>query len=272
MHTVASDGTMFASEIVEEVKSKSVKLFAVTDHDSVDIIDEMMTLTRETDLLFVPGVEISVNCRGTELHILTYGIDTGNEVLKDILKENIAIRDRHNQAIIQYACEQYPQVTLELYDQYQEDVTRGGWKAVNFLMDHQVISDLPSFFRFIQEFGEPLTFIAYDEVIPKLSKLGYTLVLAHPPAYQQGSLLSETFLDELVSLGICGIECYSPYYKQSEDSQYYQNYCVQRGLWITSGSDYHGAFIPTRKMAQPQIDMSMVSEAHFTQLALNAKK
>jgi len=206
-------------------------------------------LAKANSIDFIPGVEISVSFEGKELHILTYGVSTEDDALAEILRRNQAIRESHNLALVTFACERHDS-TFD-FDLYAHEATRGGWKALNYLLDKGIASSISDFFGLIDAFGKPLVFEPYDEVIPKLHALGYLLVLAHPPAYYGGQQLPIEMLDMLVSLGIQGIECYSPYYKTQEDADYYLDYCRERSLVITCGSDYHGAFIPSRKLALP---------------------
>ena len=249
MHTTASDGTLTPEALMEEVILKRLALFSVTDHDSIENIDEISNLAKKSAVDFIPGVEISVSFEGKELHILTYGVRSEDDALAEILRRNQAIREAHNSALVAFACERHA-CTFD-FDQYGHEATRGGWKALNYLLDKGIATSISDFFGLIDDFGKPLVFEPYDEVIPKLHALGYLLVLAHPPAYYGGLHLPIEMLDTLVSLGIQGIECYSPYYKSQDDATYYLDYCKEKSLVITSGSDYHGTFIPSRKLAVP---------------------
>jgi hypothetical protein len=249
IHTTASDGTLTPEALMTEILLKRLTLFSVTDHDSIENIDAMAKLAKDNRVDYIPGVEISVSFEGKELHILTYGVSSKDDALEAILKRNQTIREVHNKALVTFACERHG-CTFD-FDQYAHEATRGGWKALNYLLDKGIVTSITDFFSQIEAYGTPLEFEPYDEVIPKLHALGYLLVLAHPPAYYGGRHLSIEMLDTLVSLGIGGIECYSPYYKSQEDAAYYLDYCRERSLAITCGSDYHGAFIPSRMLALP---------------------
>lgn len=249
MHTTASDGTLTPEALMAEIILKRIALFSVTDHDSIENIDALSEIAKAKSIDFIPGVEISVAFEGKELHILTYGVNTKDDALVEILRRNQAIREAHNLALVTFACERHDSIFD--FDQYVHEATRGGWKALNYLLDKGIVSSISDFMRMIDAFGTPLVFEPYDEVIPKLHALGYLLVLAHPPAYYGGQRLPIEMLDKLVSLGIQGIECYSPYYKSQEEADYYLDYCNEKSLVITCGSDYHGAFIPSRKLALP---------------------
>ena len=41
MHTRASDGTLTPKELLKEIVEKDIKLFSVTDHDSIGSLEEM---------------------------------------------------------------------------------------------------------------------------------------------------------------------------------------------------------------------------------------
>ena len=45
MHTRASDGTLTPKELLKEIVEKDIKLFSVTDHDSIGSLEEMQDLT-----------------------------------------------------------------------------------------------------------------------------------------------------------------------------------------------------------------------------------
>ena len=265
MHTCASDGTLTPLELIELLKVKQIKVFSITDHDTMAAINEMHTLAEQAALCFIPGVEVSTSWDTVELHILTYGVNTEDEALIKILNENLKIREEHNRNFISYLVDRHTSVRVEDYDSYEPMLTRGGWKSLNFLLDLGVVQHMTDVFELINQMGTPMVFPSYQMLIPKLKALGYTLILAHPPAYKKGALLETSFLDELVSLGIDGIECYSPYYAEGdqESIDYYLTYCRKNDLCITSGSDAHGDFIKSRVVGKPKTTFAEIQLNHL---------
>lgn len=251
IHTTASDGTQTPKELMAELKETGIDLFSITDHDNIGNIREMIDLAQDEEMTFIPGVELSATYKSKEIHLLTYGIDPENESLRAIVAENQRIRDEHNEAIIGFAAEKIDAVSLTGYKTYQRDPSVGGWKALNYLCDQGVVEGLYDFFDIISDFGRQLTFHGPEVLLPKLKDLGLTVILAHPPAYFNGEELDEAYLDHFRKLGIDGIECYSPYYKEEGASDYYVDYCNAHDLIVTNGSDYHGGFIPSRKLGYP---------------------
>lgn len=258
IHTTASDGTQTPEELMQELIEKEIKIFAITDHDSVENVALMKKLASKHAITFIPGVEVSVSYGTQELHILAFGVDPEAPGLKEILEKNQAIREAHNLNLIRYVGSKYSDITEAGYHDFVRNPKHGGWKALNYLMTLGNVESLHALFEIVDEMNVPLIFMPHDEVIPKLKKMGYTLILAHPPQYFGGERVSYDCLDQWVNLGIAGIECYSPYYKDEADRSYYLAYCESRGLMVTSGSDYHGSFIQSRLLGVPQTDISKI--------------
>ncbi|MBE0450508.1 MAG: PHP domain-containing protein [Clostridia bacterium] len=267
MHTTASDGTQTPSELLEAILKKNIALFSITDHDSISNIDEMILLANEANVKFIPGVEVSAMYKGQEFHLLTYGIRTDDAELMKILSTNQIIRDDHNRKVIEYVSTFVPEVSTADYDAYERNPKSGGWKSENYLSDKNVTQSLNDFFDIVSKMDEQLVFPRLEEVLPKLVKLGYPVILAHPPAYNRRQFLSFSTLDELRHWGISGIECYSPYFRFDSDTTYYRNYCKRNNMMITSGSDHHGDFIPARVLGIPRILADQISYDRLLKLA-----
>ena len=71
----SSDGEFSVAELVGKCLGAQLTLFSLTDHNSVRGVGEAARLACERGIGFVPGIEIDCNYRGTDLHLLGYGID-----------------------------------------------------------------------------------------------------------------------------------------------------------------------------------------------------
>ena len=75
-HTIASDGEYTPTELIEEARDLGLTAVGVTDHDTLDGLDEALAAGEAAGILVVPGVEVSLRFRrpyfvGT-LHYLLY--------------------------------------------------------------------------------------------------------------------------------------------------------------------------------------------------------
>jgi len=75
MHSTASDGTLTPTELVEEARKSGLKVMALTDHDTLDGIEEAKNKAKELGIEFINGIEFSTEYNEREVHILGYFLD-----------------------------------------------------------------------------------------------------------------------------------------------------------------------------------------------------
>ena len=85
-HTNCSDGFYSPKELVHKASELGIEILSITDHDSVNAIDEASKFGKSLGIEIIPGVEISSDLRGSEVHILGYFVDTENKDLAHYLE------------------------------------------------------------------------------------------------------------------------------------------------------------------------------------------
>lgn len=86
IHTIYSDGLLTPEEVVEKARGLHLKAIAITDHDTVDGITPALNAAKEyIDLEIIPGIELSTEWRGEEVHVLGYYLNYKNFRLKTTL-------------------------------------------------------------------------------------------------------------------------------------------------------------------------------------------
>jgi len=99
-HTSRSDGTFTPSEVVDLAIGLELTGIAITDHDTVDGLDE--ATERAGDRLeIVPGIEFSAEYEGASLHVLAYWIDPANESLRTELRRLTDTRFRRGELMVE---------------------------------------------------------------------------------------------------------------------------------------------------------------------------
>lgn len=265
MHSYFSDGTLDCKSLLAEIVEKDIKMFSLTDHDTIDGLDEMLHVTKDSDVEFIPGVELATTYLGKEFHLTTYGYDPHNEAFNEMLKENQKIRKDFDVEIIKYI-ERDPKIEVSLVDflTYVDEPYQGGWPSINYLKSLEIIKSLGDFFELLSDFSLDMTFPSPDVIIKKAHDAGAAVFLAHPSSNQRGGL-DVNVLDDFKNFGVDGLECYSPYNKSEEEATRYVMYCQLNGLKISGGSDYHGAFV-NRFLGNPEISSDMISYDFFKSL------
>ena len=76
MHSVYSDGTYTPAQLVTYAKKKGLSALSLTDHDTIDGLDEARRQSEILDIRFINGVEINsfyyLNNRKINIHVLGY--------------------------------------------------------------------------------------------------------------------------------------------------------------------------------------------------------
>ncbi len=254
IHSQASDGTWTPKELVANVRATGIELFAVIDHDSVGSVAECEALARAAGLRFLRGVEISSTRDGNLYHILGYGIDPANASLLRMLEENRRLHDAIDRECLHILKRDNFPVDLDDFEAYENDRSRGGWKALNYLIDLKLCTGVDDCFNRLFGKHRPIPFPVYPEpaeVLRTIADAGGVPILAHPGAQWVNS--EDGVLESFREIGLRGLECYTSYHKP-EVTRSFVEWCRQRDLLITGGSDCHGNYATGRKLGVPVID------------------
>lgn len=97
VHTTASDGALSPTLVVQAAKAASLVAIAITDHDTVDGLDEARAAGAELGVRIVPGVELSTHFGENELHLLGLHLsnpDAMRMALEDFQRDRVARAER----------------------------------------------------------------------------------------------------------------------------------------------------------------------------------
>src|SRR5437868_11613901 len=72
LHTTCSDGTYTPAQVVELASRCGLSALAITDHDTMAGVPAAQAAAAAAGITLVPGVEISTEFQGRELHVLAY--------------------------------------------------------------------------------------------------------------------------------------------------------------------------------------------------------
>ena len=244
LHTTASDGVLTPSGIVHYAKERELEAIAVTDHDTINGNGEALDEGEKLGIEVIPGVEISAQFDLGSMHILGYFIDIGNRTLNEKLSLLQETRAQRNPRMVQKLRDLGLEIT---YDEVQHASGGGQVGRPHFaqvlLQKGYVNAVQEAFDRYLGK-GAP-AYVDKFRLNPKeamrlIREAGGIPVLAHPftlhipPPNQLNALLNE-----LIELGLMGIEVYYPEHTEDQISLY-ESLAERLGLLVTGGSDYHG--------------------------------
>ncbi len=99
-HSTASDGTMSPTALVRYAKERNLEALALTDHDTVEGLEEALAAGEREGIEVVPGIEISAEFPESTLHILGYYVDFTNPAFLDKIAILQKARNERNPTII----------------------------------------------------------------------------------------------------------------------------------------------------------------------------
>ena len=244
LHTTASDGIMSPAEIVRYAKTKGLQAIAITDHDTIDGLEEGLAEGNKIGFEVIPGIEISAEHSLGSMHLLGYFIDMHHPFLNEKLKYLQRARAERNPKMI----EKLNRLGIDIT--YEEVLRASGGGQVGrphfaqVLMEkHYVRSFQEAFDRFLKKgalaYADKFRFTP-KEAIHFINEAKGVAVLGHPHTLGlNGYLELENLLRQLIQYGLMGIEVYYPEHSSLEIAQL-KTLTERYNLLITGGTDYHG--------------------------------
>ena len=243
IHTTASDGSDTPAELLGKLRSAGVRLFSVTDHDTVGGTLEMEKLVPE-DMRFIRGVEFSCVSPVGKCHILGYGFDTDHPAFCAALEEGRTLRLEKLERRLGKLREDHGVVLTERERQWLLSLNSPGKPHLGrILVERGMAADLDSAIRTYLGSVPGRDRIEAETAIRAIVESGGISVWAHPLGGEgEKRLTPEKFaaqLETLLGYGIRGMECWYSRYSLKEVG-FLLEQAKEHGLIVTGGSDYHG--------------------------------
>ncbi|MFH1560739.1 MAG: PHP domain-containing protein [Chloroflexota bacterium] len=244
LHTTCSDGRLTPTQLVELVAERGLRVVAVTDHDSTEGLEEALEAAKRfPHLSVIPGVELSTDIPGNEIHVLGYFIRYSDAGLQQALGEFRDGRvDRAREMVSKLAALGVP-VEWERVLELANEGSVGRPHIAQAMVEKGYISyPQEAFAQYIGRNG-----LAYAErrkvtpveAVSLIREVGGLPVLAHPREVDD----VESLLPELKTAGLVGMEVYYGTYTPSE-VEALATLAAREGLIPCGGSDYHALGTP----------------------------
>lgn len=238
-HTTCSDGRLSPSELVTKAASRGIRVLAITDHDTVQGLEEARIEAEKQGIRFVPGIELSAEVRGKEVHVLGYGVNPDGAALQTHIQKMQTAREKRAWRMV----ERLQKVGLSLQESTVESKISkthsvGRPHIAELLVDAGYVTSTDrAFEKYLGQNGPGYVAKPKFEakrVLSIIDHVGGVGVLAHP-----GHWTSSRQVRSLVHVGLTGIELWHPSHDSSLRT-YYERIARDYNLRMTGGSDYHG--------------------------------
>lgn len=243
IHSNYSDGLYPPSVLVELGKEQGLTGLALTDHDTLNGLEEFRAAGEEMGIITIPGVEMATQYQGEELHILGYQVDYNHEGLRSRLEKVIETRIERAKEILKKLQRAGVDLCWDDLEKVCQD-TRGRYigrpHIYQALKRKGIIGEDPERAGFQYFLGpEGVAYVPHQELptieaLDLISKAGGLPVLAHP-----GRLEDLRMLKALKGNGLVGIEVFHPTHSPEVRVELLR-IANQLEFLPTGGSDFHG--------------------------------
>ena len=247
VHSTESDGTLTPEDLVAEAKKVGLAAFALTDHDTCQGVCKAMPLAASAGIELIPGIELSTDYHGKEVHIVGLYIDIENEQLLKKTAEYRKCRSERNALMVEALQKEGLSITMEELVAENPDCVITRANIARFLYEHgQIKSVREAFDRYIGDHCKCYVGrlkVASTDAVRLIKEAGGTAILAHPLLYGLSNTNLQKMIDELKPAGLDGLEAIYSTYTTGEEQQM-KRLARENGLLISGGSDFHGSNKP----------------------------
>lgn len=240
LHTTASDGRLTPTELVSLVASKGLKIVSISDHDTTEGLAEAYQAARQfPDLRIIPGIELSTDIPGDEIHMLGYFIHYEDQAFQTILKRFREGRLERGRLMVERLAQLGLPVDWERVQEIAGDGSVGRPHIALAMVERGYFKEPKD--AFAEHLGRNgLAYVERDKMTPEegvgmLAQVGAVAVLAHPA--QLADL--DAKLEMLKAAGLKGMEVHYAMYPP-ETVHRLAEAALRHGLIPCGGSDYHG--------------------------------
>ena len=248
MHTTASDGRLTPTELVELAAAKGLRTISVSDHDTTaGLIEAQLAVNRISGMRLIPGIELSCDVPGGEVHMLGYFMDVEDPGFQEMLAGFREGRLARGEGMVAKLAEFGMHIEWERVLEIAGDASVGRPHIAQALVEKGYFPEPSEAFReYLGRNGKAYVERAKltpPDAVKLLNDVGGVAVFAHPWFERRGNepepeqSLIET-VEELKAAGLHGMEVhYAMYDEPTVD--WLADVARAYDLIPCGGSDYH---------------------------------
>ena len=243
-HSNRSDGLLTPTQLIELAARTGVDAIALTDHDTLEGLEEAQAAARAAGIGFVPGVEISVSWGDTTLHVVGLNVDPHAPALREglasIRSGRLARAREIGRALEKLGFAGTFDAALQLA---RDERVISRTHFARHLAERGAVKDTQQAFDKYLAKGKPAyvphRWAGLDNAVRWIVASGGTAVLAHPGRYDLKPMMRHEMLSQFRTLGGEAIEVVTGSHRPEEYSLW-QREALEHGFMASRGADYHG--------------------------------
>lgn len=262
IHSNCSDGAFSVSKIIREVRVRNIKLFSITDHDTVDCQEKAIASSKKQEIQYISGVELNITFSHpsyrkntpVSLDVLGYQFNTQDQTLIKKLKQIAKHREKRAEKIlhkinVELRKEDITEFTPADFNQIQTSIdgVLGRPHIASYLVEKGIVkTKQEAFDKYLVKCNVPKYPLHLEEASQLIRDAEGIAILAHPndphgtsltkltrSLNEQTKIISETMLEH-----IDGVECWHSR-NDPATTRHYIKFSKEHDLIMTGGSDCH---------------------------------
>jgi len=248
LHTTSSDGTLTPTQLVALCAERGLTTICVSDHDTTNGLPEAFAAAATyPGLTLIPGIELSTDVPGSEIHILGYFVDHYDSSFQSILTEFRIGREHRGEKMVENLNNLGIDISWERVQQIAGDASIGRPHIAQAMVEAGYVKyPRDAFDEYLGRNGS--AYVERPKLLPEdavrlLIEHDALPVMAHPTyseskSDRKGVSSLPDILSDLKAAGLVGMEVYYGDYT-AEQVEWLRGLADDFGLIPCGGSDYH---------------------------------
>ncbi len=241
-HSLASDGSLSPTELVQRAAEKGVKLLSLTDHDTVAGQQEAFSAAQAQGINMVAGIELSCVWGNFTIHILAYNYDLSAGLMQKIEARQLASRQQRAVLIAEKLAKKGFPNLFEAALALSQSGIPGRPHFAQAMIDMGYVADHNEAFKKYLGAGKVgdvrSLWPDLQEMVSSIVAANGCAVVAHPRKYNMTLTKLRSMLLDFKAQGGEGIEVVTSGQKQGEVGML-SDLCQRMELKGSVGSDFH---------------------------------
>ena len=256
MHSIFSDGEFAPAELIGIGKQNGVGIMALTDHDTFAGLPEFMDAAKDSGIFAFPGIEITVQYRNFNLHLLSYfkSLESVLPALWNRVEKMKEAREERMHELIAKINEVIPErfrgaVTFDNVKKASEGVLARPHLAREMVRLGIVKTTNEAFDKYLVKYNiekenlqiaEALSMVRESKGVPVIAHPGERTYSLYNPEKGRKQEDVPGMMEELKAQGLLGLECIYPRHEKTGKVQYFLDLADEYGMIPTGSRDFHG--------------------------------
>ena len=236
-HTIHSDGALTPHELVNKAFKIGLETISITDHDSINGLEEAISCSKDLGIEVIPGVEISTDIDNTEMHILGYFFDIYNDELHKYLQFFREERFHRAKRMVNKLRSFGLNISIDDVCDRAENSALGRPHVASTLVELGLVDNYyEAFEKYLRDNGpayERKIHVSPQSALKLINDAGGLSFVAHP------GNVDESILMHFIKAGVDGIEVLHPSHNPFR-VKFYRGIVNHYCLLECGGSDFHG--------------------------------